>query len=176
MRPSRARFLVAVPAALLLGLAGLLPAAAAPGGPPRGLPAAVPVCPGPAAPDTARCHARIQPQRAGNYASLSPTGLAPATILSVYGFSTSSTAGGGQTIAIVDAFNNPNAEKDLGTFSQQYGLPSCTTANGCFRKVNQTGGNKLPRTDSGWGLEISLDVQWAHAVAPGARILLVAST
>src|SRR5437870_8228245 len=113
MRPSRARFLVAVPAALLLGLAGLLPAAAAPGGPPRTLPAAVPVCPGPAAPNTARCHAWVQPQRAGNYASLSPTGLTPANILSAYDFSTSLTAGANKTIAIVDAYNNPNAEKDL---------------------------------------------------------------
>src|SRR5262249_48784613 len=122
MRPPRARLLFAAPAALLLGLAGLLPAAAAPGGPPNGLPAAVPVCPGPAAPDTARCHARVQPTRAGHYAPLSPTGLAPATIRSAYGFSTSSTAGAGQTIAVVDAYNNPNAEKDLNTFSSQYGL------------------------------------------------------
>ncbi len=106
-------------------------------------------------------------------ASTSPTGLSPATIQSAYGFSTSPTAGAGQTIAIVDAYDNPNAEADLGVFSTQYSLPSCTTANGCFTKVNQTGGTKYPRTNSGWALEISLDVQWAHAIAPGARILLV---
>ena len=106
-------------------------------------------------------------------ASTSPTGLAPATIQSAYGFSTSATAGAGQTIAIVDAYNDPNAEADLGVFSTQYNLPLCTTANACFTKVNQTGGTKYPRTDSGWALEISLDVQWAHAIAPGAKILLV---
>lgn len=106
-------------------------------------------------------------------ASAAPTGLAPATIKGVYSFSTSSTAGAGQTIAIVDAYNDPTAEADLGVFSSQYGLPACTTANGCFSKVNQTGGTRYPRTNSGWALEISLDVQWAHAIAPGAKILLV---
>lgn len=106
-------------------------------------------------------------------ASTSPTGLSPATIKSAYNFSTSSTAGAGQTIAIVDAYNDPSAESDLGVFSSTFGLPACTTANGCFQKVNQTGGTKYPRTDSGWALEISLDVQWAHAIAPGAKILLV---
>ncbi|HUW78611.1 MAG TPA: S53 family peptidase [Candidatus Nanopelagicaceae bacterium] len=106
-------------------------------------------------------------------ASATPTGLAPSVIQGVYGFSTSLTAGAGKTIAIVDAYNDPNAESDLGTFSTTYVLPSCTTANGCFAKVNQTGGTKYPKNDSGWSLEISLDVQWAHAIAPGAKILLV---
>jgi len=103
----------------------------------------------------------------------SPTGLSPATIKAAYGFSTSMSAGSGQTIAIVDAYNDPTAESDLGVFSTQFGLPACTTANGCFKKVSQTGSSKYPKTNSGWALEISLDVQWAHAVAPGAQILLV---
>ncbi len=106
-------------------------------------------------------------------ASPSPVGLSPATIKSVYDFSTSPTAGSGQTIAIVDAYDDPNAEADLAVFNGTYGLPECTTANGCFTKVDQTGGTKYPRTDQGWALEISLDVQWAHAIAPGAKILLV---
>ena len=100
-------------------------------------------------------------------------GLSPATIKSVYGFATSGTAGAGRTIAIVDAYDDPTAEADLGVFSSQYGLPACTTANGCFAKVNQSGGTSYPRKDAGWALEISLDVQWAHAIAPGAKILLV---
>ncbi len=130
---------------------------------------AQPVCPGPAAAGFARCHAWIfRPQ-----ASTSPTGLSPATIKSVYSFSTSSTAGAGKTIAIVDAYDDPTAESDLGVFNSQYGLPACTTANGCFSKVNQTGGTSYPRVNSGWALEISLDIQWAHAIAPGAKILLV---
>jgi subtilase family serine protease len=106
-------------------------------------------------------------------ATTAPSGLSPAVIKSVYSFPTSSTAGAGTTIAIVDAYNDPTAAADLATFSSQYGLPACTTANGCFTKVNQTGGTSYPRTNSGWALEISLDVQWAHAIAPGAKILLV---
>jgi subtilase family serine protease len=128
-----------------------------------------PVCPGPASAGSARCHAWVlRPQ-----ASTSPTGLSPATIKSVYGFSTSSTAGAGKVIAIVDAYDDPTAESDLAVFSSAFGLPACTTANGCFKKVNQTGGTSYPRKDAGWALEISLDVQWAHAIAPGAQILLV---
>jgi subtilase family serine protease len=106
-------------------------------------------------------------------ATTSPTGLSPATIKSAYGFSTSLTAGAGKTIAIVDAYDDPTAESDLNVFSAQFGLPDCTTTNGCFQKVNQTGGTAYPRKDAGWALEISLDVQWAHAIAPGAKILLV---
>ena len=105
--------------------------------------------------------------------SSSPTGLSPATIKSAYGYTTSATAGTGKTIAIVDAYNDPTAESDLGVFSQAFGLPACTTANGCFKKVNQSGGTKAPRTNSGWALEIALDIEWAHAIAPGAHILLV---
>jgi subtilase family serine protease len=106
-------------------------------------------------------------------ATTAPTGLSPAMIKTVYGFPTATTAGAGKTIAIVDAYNDPTAESDLGVFSQAFGLPACTTANGCFSKVNQTGGSTYPATNAGWALEISLDIQWAHAIAPGAKILLV---
>jgi subtilase family serine protease len=78
--------------------------------------------------------------------------------------------GGSGTIAIIDAYDDPAIEKDLGTFSQQYGLPSCTTANGCFEKhllSNRTS------VSSGWALEEALDVEWAHAVAPNAKVLLI---
>ena len=129
---------------------------------------AKPVCPGPAAPGDSRCHAWAKPN-----ASSSPVGLTPAQMKAAYGFSTSNTAGAGMTIAIVDAYDLPTAENDLNVFSAQFGLPSCTTANGCFKKVNQTGGTKYPRYNSGWGLEIALDIEWAHAIAPGAKILLV---
>jgi subtilase family serine protease len=121
-------------------------------------------------------HYGRNPLKARPDVTRAPQGLAPATVKSVYGFPTSPTAGRGQTIAIVDAFDDPNAEADLGVFSATFGLPSCTTANGCFKKVDQTGGTSYPRADSGWALEISLDVQWAHAIAPGANILLVEAT
>jgi subtilase family serine protease len=102
-----------------------------------------------------------------------PAGLGPSQIKQAYNFPTGSTAGLAKTIAIVDAQDDPTAEADLAAFDAQYGLPACTTANGCFTKVSQTGTSRLPRPDAGWALEISLDVQWAHAVAPGAKILLV---
>ncbi len=148
----------------LLALSNTLPAAAA--GPAS---AGQPVCPGPVANGFTRCHAWILRPNATS----APTGLSPSQIIGAYGFSSSSTAGAGQTIGIVDAYDDPKAESDLGVFSQTFGLPACTTSNGCFSKVNQNGGTKYPRADSGWALEISLDVQWAHAISPGAKILLV---
>jgi subtilase family serine protease len=123
---------------------------------------------------TASCHALVTTDGVGNpNATTSPTGLSPGTIKSAYSFPTGSTAGAGKTIAIVDAYDDPTAESDLAVFSSTFGLPACTTANGCFQKVNQTGGTSYPRKDAGWALEISLDIQWAHAIAPGAKILLV---
>jgi outer membrane protein assembly factor BamB len=131
------------------------------------------VCPAPPA-RAAHCHALVVTDAHGNpAATTAPTGLSPATIKSVYNFPTSNTAGSGETIAIVDAYDDPTAESDLGVFSSQFGLPACTTANGCFTKVNQNGGTTYPVANGHWSLEISLDVQWAHAIAPGARILLV---
>jgi hypothetical protein len=78
--------------------------------------------------------------------------------------------GSGQTIAIVDAYDDPNIQADLNTFDTRFGLPAAT-----ITKVNQNGGTTAPAVDSsgGWELEESLDVEWAHAMAPGAKILLV---
>ncbi len=119
-------------------------------------------------------HYATHPLHVRPFATPSPTGLSPDTIKSAYSFSPSLAAGAGKTIAIVDAYNDPTAESDLAVFSGKFGLPACTTANGCFRKVNQTGNTRsLPATDAGWALEIALDVEWAHAIAPGAKILLV---
>jgi subtilase family serine protease len=103
----------------------------------------------------------------------SPTGLAPSQIKSAYGWPTKPTAGAGETIAIVDAKDDPAAEADLAAFDAQYGLPPCTTANGCFTKVDASGGTNYPPFNNSWAFEISIDVQWAHAIAPGAKILLV---
>jgi subtilase family serine protease len=129
---------------------------------------AKPVCPGPAERGSVRCIAWARPN-----ANSAPVGLTPAVMKVAYGFSTGNTAGAGKTIALVDAYNDPTAANDLGVFSKQFGLPACTTANGCFKKVNQTGGTSYPSNNAGWALEISLDIEWAHAIAPGAKILLV---
>jgi subtilase family serine protease len=77
------------------------------------------------------------------------------------------------TIAIVDAYDNPKVEEDLAVYSSTFGLPPCTSENGCFKKVDQTGGTNYPSADQGWGLEIALDVQAAHAICPHCNILLV---
>jgi subtilase family serine protease len=170
----------------LVGLTALVAAGAAsagassaPGTPPqadRGLVDAR-VC-GPPSAGSARCHAHVlaRPDGRGGVTpnvTTSPTGLSAAQVKTAYGFPTDAAAGAGKTIAIVDAYDAPNIESDLAVFSSQMGLPPCTTANGCFKKVNQTGGTSYPRKDAGWALEIALDVQWAHAIAPGAKILLV---
>ncbi len=111
----------------------------------------------------------------GGAASKGPAGgLTPADLASAYAFSPS-VGGTGQTVAIVDAYDDPNIEKDLGTFDSEYGLPACTTANGCFEKVNQTGHTTpLPSKDKvGWSIEMSLDVETVHSVCQNCKILLV---
>jgi hypothetical protein len=76
-------------------------------------------------------------------------------------------------VAIVDAYDDPSAESDLGVYRARYGLPACTTANGCFKKVNQTGGTTYPRAEPGWAVEISLDLDMVSAACPNCHILLV---
>ncbi|MFG2724663.1 peptidase S8 [Streptomyces canus] len=104
-----------------------------------------------------------------------PSGYGPSDLQSAYGLTAASASNGsGETIAIVDAYNDPNAEADLAKYRSYYGLPACTTANGCFKKVSQTGSTtSLPRSDAGWSEEISLDLDMVSAVAPNAKILLV---
>jgi hypothetical protein len=102
-------------------------------------------------------------------------GFSPADLRSAYNLP--STGGSGQTIAIVDAFDDPNAESDLKTYRSHYGLSECTTANGCFQKVNQKGEAKnYPTANAGWSLETSLDLDMASAICPGCHILLVEAT
>jgi hypothetical protein len=128
------------------------------------------VAPGAPVPRGARPYA----VNAGAAASGLAGGLTPAQLASAYAFSPQD-GGSGQTIAIVDAYDDPNIEKDLGVFDTHYGLAACTTANGCFTKVGQTGKTtSLPAKDKeGWSVEISLDVEAAHAVCPNCKILLV---
>jgi subtilase family serine protease len=76
-------------------------------------------------------------------------------------------------VAIVDAYDDPHAESDLATYRSTFGLSSCTTANGCFRKVDQTGGTAYPRGNTGWAEEISLDVDMVSAICPKCHVLLV---
>ncbi|MFE0460345.1 putative Ig domain-containing protein [Kitasatospora sp. NPDC058965] len=103
-----------------------------------------------------------------------PSGFGPSDLQSAYKLP--SNGGAGQTVAIVDAQDDPNAESDLATYRSQYGLPACTTANGCFKKIDQNGGTSYPTADTGWAGEISLDLDMVSAVAPNAHILLVEAT
>jgi subtilase family serine protease len=131
------------------------------------------VCP--AAPvGSAYCHALVVTDANGNPTAASspaPGAYGPAQFHTGYNLPT--TASSAQTIAIVDAYDDPNIESDLAVYDSQYGLPSCTTANACFKKVSQTGGTKYPRGNSGWALEIALDVETAHEICQNCKILLV---
>lgn len=103
--------------------------------------------------------------------STTPSGLTPAQVRNAYGFGQISNQGQGQTIAIIDAYDHPSIESDLGVFNSTFGLALCTTGTGCFKKIYAQG--VKPKTDAGWALEIALDVEWSHAIAPQAKILLV---
>ncbi len=86
----------------------------------------------------------------------------------------SQTGGSGDTVAIVDAFDDPTAETDLAVYRSTYGLPACTTQNGCFQKVNGSGATSpLPAADGTWDTEISIDLDAVSAVCPNCHILLV---
>ncbi|HEY2882227.1 MAG TPA: S53 family peptidase, partial [Pirellulales bacterium] len=110
-------------------------------------------------------------------ASTSPVGLTPSKIRAAYGFDQITFGNGvagdgsGQTIAIVDAFHDPNIQSDLHNFDLAFGIADPPS----FRQVAQDGSTNYPGVDStgGWETEIALDVEWAHALAPGANILLV---
>jgi subtilase family serine protease len=174
-RGFRAALVLVSSAALLLGgtQAGVAasPATKAPPGTQRacGLPAA----------GMMACLALLRGDSIGTAALAAPlaapAGLGPADLRDAYKLaSAASSAGSGVVVAIVDAFDDPNAEADLGTYRTQFGLSPCTTANGCFRKVNQNGqASPLPSADAGWAAEISLDVDMVSAICPNCRILLV---
>lgn len=120
----------------------------------------------------ARCFAQVRTDLARS-AQPHAAAYGPADIKKAYNLP-GGTAGKDQVVAIVDAYDNPRAEADLAVYRSRYGLPPCTTANGCFRKVNQNGAAApLPRADTGWGLEIALDLDAVSAACPLCKIVLV---
>jgi subtilase family serine protease len=114
-------------------------------------------------------HELIDPVSGAPLAGTAPTGYSPTTIRGYLGLTGDGT---GQTIAIVSAFDEPNIASDLATFDSTFGLPAPPS----FAKKNQSGGTTFPPVDPGWAMESALDVEWAHAIAPGAKILLVEAT
>jgi subtilase family serine protease len=126
------------------------------------------------------CFGRLRAQRASNgriapMTVTTPTGLGAADIQSAYKLQ--GLHSGGRTVAIVDAMDDPNAEADLKVYRSHFGLAACTTANGCFKKINQNGATSpLPAGDYGWAEEISLDLDMVSAACPDCHILLVEAT
>lgn len=123
---------------------------------------------------------------AGVAPAAAPRYLTPALVRSAYGLTqlqaaadantpvNPATLGAGQTIAIISAYHNPKVAQDLAKFSQRFGLPAC--AEGCFSVAYTRNGvatDQPPAVSSLWSLESSMDVQWAHAIAPLAKIVLV---
>jgi hypothetical protein len=105
--------------------------------------------------------------------SSTPAGYGPSDLQAAYKLP-SATAGHGQRVYIVDAFDDPTAEADLAVYRKQYGLPPCTTENGCFQKLNQHGlPSPLPAPSRSWSGEISLDLDMVSAVCPNCGITLI---
>jgi subtilase family serine protease len=117
----------------------------------------------------ARCQAWRRTDINGLIRPNTPGGYAPADLQTAYNLTAySQSNGGGQTVAIVDAYDDPNAASDLAVYRAQYGLPSCTVSNGCFTKKAYT-----TATNTGWAEEESLDVDMVSAICPNCKILLV---
>jgi hypothetical protein len=103
-----------------------------------------------------------------------PGYLTPQLLHAAYSLPNETSASTLQTVAVVDAFDDPTAEADLAVYDEQFGLAPCTSANGCFRKVNESGNaGPLPHKQGEWAGEISIDVQMARAVCQSCKILLV---
>jgi len=125
---------------------------------------------------TARCFAHVVTDARGNphngktTPNATPSGYGPAQLQAAYLIPAGS---GSPTVAIVDAFAYPTAEADLAVYRAQYGLPACTTANGCLKIVGQTGGKPPSRVDVGWDQEQALDLDMVSAACPNCHILLV---
>jgi subtilase family serine protease len=130
------------------------------------------VCPNTGDPRVAYCESIAR----NGVPSQQPSGYVPSDLQSAYNLP--STANGtGQTIAIVDAFDDPNAEADLYIYRNKFGLPVCSTLNGCFKKVNQKGKkHPYPPPNADWSIEISLDLDMVSATCPNCNILLVEAT
>jgi hypothetical protein len=106
--------------------------------------------------------------------STPPAGYSPLQLRSAYGLAFSATAGGGgQTVAVVTAYDDATAESDMGIYRSEYGLPACTTANGCFKKVNATGGTSYPPSMTGWSAPTAESLDMISAICPNCHILLV---
>ncbi len=136
------------------------------------------VCPGPASPGSARCFAHVVTDSHGSPATSSlPPGYGPSQFHGAYSLPTNATSA--QTIAIVDAYDDPSIRNDLTAYDNKFGIPdlptcSSTVTGACFVKVNQSGTTSpLPSKNAGWALEIALDVETAHEICQTCKVVLV---
>jgi hypothetical protein len=180
-RPGRRHLTTVVAAALALTLAPVA-SASQPASPAKRHYARIGRVCAPPAPGAAACAALVRtPVSESSAATTTYTvddgasssgpagGLTPAQLASAYDFE--ATGGGhGQTVAIVDAYDDPKIESDLEAFDSHYGIAPCTSANGCFEEVRETG---TKADTSGWSVETTLDVETVHSVCPKCKILLV---
>jgi hypothetical protein len=171
-RRGRARIAAATGAAFAAALLGSWAAGSqvvASGGSNIGVTDVAAECGAAVPPGEVRCFARVLTSTAQPHAGSSVVGgYSPADLQAAYGMS-SATGGQGQKIGIVDVADDPNAETDLATYRQNFGLPPCTTANGCFTKA-MVG---APQPNAAWSREISLDLDMASAACPNCGIVLV---
>ena len=146
-----------------------------PGDTATGLPGANFACPPASQPGQARCtiavNTNVPPVSAPNAPATSIAGLHPSDLTSIYALPSTGVVA---RVAIVDAYDDPSVEADLAVYRQAFGLGSCTSANGCFSKINQRGESaNYPAPSSAWSEEIALDVEMVSAVCPSCSILLV---
>jgi subtilase family serine protease len=117
----------------------------------------------------------VDPQATGT----SPRGQTPQTLWAYYTQAAGGPIGGAKVIAIVDAYHYGTALQDFNTFAGYFGLPTETSSsptaskNKVFQVVYATTNGKAPKTNCGWAQEAALDIEWAHGMAPGAKIVLV---
>lgn len=147
-------------------------ATALPGDAATALPGATLACQPIQTPGNANCTVAIStafpPLSSLSLQSLVP-GLHPADLQSRYALP----AGAGETVAIVDAYDDPVAESDLAVYRTIFGMRACTSLNGCFRKIDERGGTSYPALNVGWAQEIALDLDMVSAACPNCNILLV---
>jgi subtilase family serine protease len=141
----------------------------------------VSACPASVKRGEARCHARLVSDARGqaveqtSVETATPSGYGPADLRAAYGITGAGDAS--TVVAVVDAYGYPNAESDLAVYRATYGLPPCTSANGCFTKYNQNGQKgPYPKQFFGWARETALDLDMVSTMCPGCRIILVEAT
>jgi hypothetical protein len=125
--------------------------------------------------DQMQCQAIVLLKRNSSKHRVVVFGYGPANLRSAYRLDTASaTRGSGETVALVDAYSDPTAAKDLAVYRKHFHLPACTEASGCLKVVNQEGETSpLPPPNAGWAPEESLDMDMVSAICPNCHIVLV---